>query len=546
MAIDIEDLEIQISTSANSASRGLDRLCETLNRLSGLASAPTVLSGVADGLERMSGAVSSLSSTGVSAINSLVTALKKFNGIGDLSSIHGLGQELQDMGVAISYLTEADLSGLGELETSLSGLSNIGSLDGLKSAVEFFNKLPDIISNLNNVDLAPFTAKVQELANALQPLAERMQQIGTSFSQLPPEIQNATSALTQEANATDRAAASNQRASQSFTDVYHKVKAYLMGFMRLVNAVAGFIGKSNEYIEDLNLFTAALGKYADKAKDYSVAVSEALGIDPADWMRNQGVFMTLATGFGVAGDRAYTMSKNLTQLGYDISSFFNISVGEAMQKLQSGISGELEPLRRLGYDLSQVTLKATAMELGITKAFTKMSQAEKAQLRYYAIMTQVTTAQGDMARTLESPSNQLRVFKAQLTQTARAIGNVLIPAINAILPYVMAVVKAIRFLGEQLAGLFGFTLPEVDYSGITGASDAMDTVGTSADKATKKAKKLKDYIMGFDELNVINPDDSSSSGSGRPGVDPVPEDGRTSSYRSMTSWAGWSRRGSTV
>lgn len=125
-----------------------------------------------------------------------------------------------------------------------------------------------------------------------------------------------------------------------------------------------------------------------------------MGIDPADWMRNQGIFQTLATGFGVSSTKAEIMSKNLTQLGYDLSSFFNISVADAMQKLQSGISGELEPLRRLGYDLSQTRLKAIALQHGIKQSFNEMNQAQKSQLRYVAIMSQVTTAQGDMARTL--------------------------------------------------------------------------------------------------------------------------------------------------
>ena len=94
----------------------------------------------------------------------------------------------------------------------------------------------------------------------------------------------------------------------------------------------------------MNLFNVAMGKFASSAESYANKVGAVMGIDPADWMRNQAVFQTLATGFGVAGERAAVMSKNLTQLGYDLSSFFNIPVAETMQKLQSGISGELEPL----------------------------------------------------------------------------------------------------------------------------------------------------------------------------------------------------------
>ena len=151
-----------------------------------------------------------------------------------------------------------------------------------------------------------------------------------------------------------------------------------------------------------------------------------------------------------------------------------------------------------------------------------MTQAEKSQLRYYAIMTQVTTAQGDMARTLNAPANQLRVLQAQVMQCARALGNIFIPALNAVLPYAIALAKIVRMLANSIASLFGFKLPEVDYSGISaGASavgDLADNAGDASDglgKAGKAAKKLKNALLGIDELNVLSKDDSSSgSGSG--------------------------------
>ena len=262
-----------------------------------------------------------------------------------------------------------------------------------------------------------------------------------------------------------------------------------------------------------------MGEYASAAQEYAERVSEIVGIDPAEWLRNQGVFMTITKGFGVASDRAYTMSRNLTQLGYDISSFFNIPFEEAFQKLQSGIAGELEPLRRLGYDLSVARLQQEAYTLGIKKKVSAMTQAEKAELRYYAIMTQVTTAQGDMARTLNAPANQLRVLQAQVTQCARAIGNIFIPALNAILPYAIAVAKVIRLIANAIASLFGFALPEIDYSGIGatvgGVADSTQDIGDGLGDATKKAKELKNALLGIDELNIISPpEDTSGSGAG--------------------------------
>lgn len=274
-------------------------------------------------------------------------------------------------------------------------------------------------------------------------------------------------------------------------------------------------------LKDVNLFNVALGEYASEAQKYAEQVGEVLGIDPGEFMRNQGTFNTIISGFGVASDKAYLMSKNLTQLGYDLSSFFNITVDDAMQKVQSGIAGELEPLRRLGYDLSVARLQEEALALGIEKKVSAMTQAEKSQLRYYAIMTQVTTAQGDMARTLNAPANQLRVLQAQVTQCARAIGNLFIPMLNAILPPVIAVVKVLRSLIITIAGLFGINADRFgdmfsDVSSSVGSTaSGLEDVSDGLGDATKAAKKLKNAMLGIDELNIISPnDDSSGSGSG--------------------------------
>jgi hypothetical protein len=292
-----------------------------------------------------------------------------------------------------------------------------------------------------------------------------------------------------------------------------KTTGVLVGIRMLRSELSKAITESNDYQEDLNLFTASMGQYAKEAQEYAENVGEVMGIDPAKWMRNQGVFNTLLTGFGSVSDRAYLMSKNLTQLGYDISSFFNISVEDAMQKLQSGISGELEPLRRLGYDLSQAKLEQTALTLGIEKSVSAMTQAEKAELRYYAIMTQVTTAQGDMARSLEAPANQLRIFQAQLTQASRAIGNIFIPILQKILPIAIAVLRIIRELADAIAKLFHFKLTEIDYSGVGNLASGAEDAAAGFDDAASAAKELKKSVMGFDELNILNGNTASGSGS---------------------------------
>ena len=287
-------------------------------------------------------------------------------------------------------------------------------------------------------------------------------------------------------------------------------------FIKTMSYLGKSIKKSMEYTESLNLFTVAMGDYAKEAQKYAETVSEVMGIDPAEWLKAQGTFNILATGFGVAADKAAVMSKNLTQLGYDLSSFYNINVQDAMLKLQSGLAGELEPLRRLGYDLSVARLQQEAYALGIEKSITSMTQAEKSMLRYHAIMTQVTEVQGDMARTLESPANQTRILKAQIDQLTRSIGNTLIPLVNALLPYMIALAQVAREAADAVAAFFGYELPTVDF---TSVSKPVGDISTGLEDATKKAKELKRSLMGFDEINKLSDTssgstDTSSSGAG--------------------------------
>lgn len=310
-----------------------------------------------------------------------------------------------------------------------------------------------------------------------------------------------------------RVATANGKAGDSYVDLAAKVTTAYMAVRKIYNVMKGWVNESTDYIESLNLFAITMGEYGEEAYNYGQTVSQAMGIDPADWMKNQAVFMSLGKGFGVAGDRAALMSQQLTQLGYDLTSFFgesmDMTVEEAMQKLQSGIAGELEPLRRLGYDLSQAKLEATALSLGIDKAVSSMTQAEKAELRYYAIMTQVTDAHGDMARTLDQPANAIRVLKAEITQLARTLGDFFIPILNKTVPYITAAVRVFRELLSTLLGFMGINLSTVDWGKNT-IADVTEGANENLEEAEKSAKKLKSYLMGFDELNIINPADESS------------------------------------
>lgn len=515
--VEIQGLEFQIVNDSTQAVTGLQNLINTLNRLKTATNGgATGLSKTAQGIRELSNSLKGLNSGDASQkITRLTNALTALSQVGNVKISSSIANQLTAINTALAGLKWTDGDKLTSLANGLRPLSELGKAN-MTTFINQLSKLPKVIEDLEAADIDKFTQQMTALAAAMKPFADEMQKVSNGFSAFPSKIQKLITS-TEKYNASTRKATSTTGKFTSGLKALN-VAAVAITFRKIGHFIAQAVTESNKYQEDLNLFTVALGQYAAEAQNYAEKVSDVMGIDPAQWLRNQGVFNTLLTGFGDTAERAQLMSQNLTQLGYDISSFFNISIEDAMQKLQSGISGELEPLRRLGYDLSQARLEQTALNLGIKESVANMTQAEKAELRYYAIMTQVTTAQGDMARTLEAPANQLRILQAQLTQAARAIGNIFIPALNAILPYAIAVVQVIREIANALANLAGFKLTEVDYSGVNSAAVGAGSLADNLDDAAGAAKKLKQYTAGFDELNVFAPNTGSGSGAGAGGA----------------------------
>ena len=457
--MELDSLEIKVQSSSQEAASGLDKLAASLVNLKSAAKGGAGLSTLARGLERIN---ASLSGTGLngSKIQSLVSAL--------------------------------------------SSLSQVQKASGLNSVVNSLKKLPDISSSLDKLDLDKFASQIQRVATAMKPLATEMEKVSNGFKAFPIRIQR----LIQSNNSLT---ASNKKTARSFNLLSTGINLYVL--QRAASIMSDWVKESNDYVENLNLFTVAMGEYAAEAKAYAEEVQAAMGIDPSEWMRNQGVFMQMASGFGVATDSAALMSKNLTQLGYDISSFYNISIEDAMQKLQSGFAGEIEPLRRLGYAIDIASLEQVALNHGITESVNAMSQAEKSQLRYVAIMEQSTNAMGDMARTIQTPANAMRILNQQITQLSRALGNMLIPILQQIIPWVQAFVLVLTDAAQAIANFLGFTLPTIDYSGLDGVSVGASSAEDALTGAGEAAKEMKRQLLGIDELNIIAPN-ASAGGAG--------------------------------
>ena len=508
--LEIRGLEFQIKENSDSAVASLGRLEKALSSLK------TATSGGASGVRTAANQIAALNKalSGSGAVGqklkSIAAGLKAISDVGTVKIPKSLGTNMQALGTAISGISDGDIDKLYNVADALRPLSELEGAH-MRSYINQLGAFPDIVRDLRAADIDEFSNQMTRLANALRPFATEMQHVADGFSAMPSRIQRLITTTEKYNNTVNKGSTQTSRFGISLKSI--KTAGVVAGIRMIRQGISKAITESNAYQEDLNLFTVAMGQYAKEAQEYAENVGEIMGIDPAKWMRNQGVFNTLLSGFGSVADRSYLMSKNLTQLGYDISSFFNISVEDAMQKLQSGISGELEPLRRLGYDLSQAKLEQTALTLGIEKSVSAMTQAEKAELRYYAIMTQVTTAQGDMARSLDAPANQLRIFQAQLTQASRAIGNIFIPILQKILPIAIAVLRVVRELADAIAKLFHFKLTDIDYSGVRNLASGAEDAAAGFDDATSAAKELKKSVMGFDEINILNGNTASGSGS---------------------------------
>lgn len=454
-----------------------------------------------------------------------LSSLQAVRALTDLKVSSSVANQLRAIAEAAAIMPQDAAARFGGIAQSVAPLRELEGLS-ITKAMNALRELPDVLRAYEELDVSRIVQQLDLLVPRVNQLAAASQRLNTAFTGMPRSMRTAAAAtrtVVSSNQALDRSMGSVGSAAKRNLLIYGSLSVAMQG---IAHAAAYCTNQVNTYIENMNLFEASMGSFTQAATEFGQKVQDLVGIDFGDWARNQGVFQTLITGMGETADKAAVMSQQLTQLGYDIASFYNINVNDAMLKIQSGVAGELEPLRRLGWDLSDARMNLEMTKLGIEGTTQQMTQAEKVALRYYLIMTQVTQTHGDMARTIASPANQLRVLQAQLSLAARAIGSLLIPMINAILPYAIAAAKAIRMLAQTIASFFGIDASfEVDYStldtsgistgGVDDLSDSLDNAGGAADKAAEKVKELKNSVMGFDELNKLAaPPEEGSNGSG--------------------------------
>ena len=492
--VDITSLSVEISAESQGAELNINKLA---NAIANLRSKGNV-SAVCDSLDKLADSIAGLKSAskGIGSI---------FNNIERMSNIDVSGIDFTGLSAKLESL-KSELQPLQNLDAS--GLKAVGS------AMNAIAKIPSINDKLDADTLNKFKTACDSISTSLTPLASQLDKVGNAFAKLPPQL----SKVVTQAN---RVTAANEKQRKSYLSLSNQMNGFMRNMAKLVSlkAIAEYLGnavaKFNDFYEATDLFHNAMGNLSGEADTLISKMQGLLGVDPTKAMTYMATIQSLGTSFGLASDKAYILSKNLTQLAYDEGSYWNKDVAETFTAMSSAISGEIEPIRRLGVDLSQARLQQELLALGFNKQVSSLSQADKAVLRYIAIMKQTANVQGNLAQTIQSPANQIKILKAQLDMLAKSVGSLLYPAMKSILPPLIAAVQLIREFVEWVAKLMGVKVVFTDFTksadSVGGIGDAMDD---TTDSTKKAAKALKDYTMGFDELNIIDPTQGSSGSGG--------------------------------
>ena len=492
MSTTIDSLDIQITTSAGQAERKIDGLATALGRLKENGKITVATNG-----------------------------LKK------------LAEALNSLNPALNALNAAKLQ---HLRGAIVGLSNIQKLSGLDSAVRTLKKIPDIVAGLNTADLDRFATKMERLAEALDPLAKKIDLIGNGFSKLPNSVSKAVTATNRLAKETERAAAASTKHSKAingqslnlFTMVQN-IESVLHVAQFAWDSVAGVMAQAMEWDGIQYRFGRAFGEDAEEVYAYAQKINDVLGINIQQFMQYSSLYGSLLSGFGLAQEKVTTISVGLTELSYDIWAAYNDrfkSLEDASEAVRSAITGEIEPIRNAGIALTEASLQEYLDGIGMAHvSIEKLSEAQKAEVRYAAMMDAAMKQGivGTYAAEMQTAEGAVRNLSQSFKGLTQAFGSLFIPILQAAIPYLTAFINLLIEAVHWVANLFGITLFKIDWgsdlaSGMKDAAAGAGGVASGLGGAADAAKKIKDYTMGFDELNVIEPPTESGGGGGGGGA----------------------------
>lgn len=290
------------------------------------------------------------------------------------------------------------------------------------------------------------------------------------------------------------------------------------GVKQLVAFSAQAVETASDLQEVQNVVDTAFGDMAYKMEEFADKAVETYGISKLTAKQTGSTFMAMAKGMGLATSASSDMSIALTGLSADMASFYNVEQSVASTALKSIFTGETETLKQFGVVMTETNLQEFARQQGITKAISKMSQAEKVQLRYNYVMKQTALAQGDFAKTSDGWANQTRILSERWKEFKGTIGNALmaglLPVIQRINSAMSALISYATQASNALMKLFGIE----NKTGNTEKSIAKSTALTAdnysdiAESSEITAEANDSTLASFDEINKISDDNSGDGG----------------------------------
>ena len=512
MGAEVDSLDIKISASATRANNQIDKLINNISKLS--ASLGTLntgnLTGLANGVQKLSTSMQGMSSVKGADFTRIATGITKMSMI-DTASINRAASAMTQMGKSLSKIT-----GTAESSKNISDLAKGISQLGYKSATNAIDNIPKLATAMkrlmNTLAGAPQVSQnLIDMTNALAKLARTGSASGS-----------AAKSLTNSLNLFSSSTVKARKSSFSLAAAIGKVYASYWLLFRAVGKVKSAIDISSDLTEVQNVVVNTFGQYTDLVEKFSKSAIKAYGISELTAKETASRFQAMGIAMGAPIKKMSDMSISLTELSADLASFYNVEQADAARSLWSVFTGETEPMRKFGIDLTQNTLKEYAMKKGLDSNISSMTQLQKTMLRYQYVMENTANVQGDFARTSQNWANQIRILKEQVKALGAVLGNAFInmlkPLVQALNKAMSAVITFANNVVNALGKIFGWKI-EIQAGSIADdfktASDSADDLASGTGKAADNAKKLRQQLQGVDELNVLTTDKSGSGSGGK-------------------------------
>ena len=541
--MELDSLEVKITGTATKAINSVDKLINQLTRLS--TSLATVngssLSSLASGVSQLGSAMQNMNA-GTADFTRLAKNITKIGSV-DSVALTKTATSLQAVTKAVASISAIPQNATQVTEFAKS-LGKLGS-KSIENAVVNIPKLGNALNGLmTTLSRAPTVSQnVIQMTNALANLASQGSKVGTSSNSLQKTLYGVSAS-------TRTATKSSWNLASAIGKFYATYFMVIRGSKKLIEAIKS----TTDYIEAFNYQAVAFGKIGSEwDKDYekygydnATAYAESfksrvndtlgklsglkvnvqgglleesgtknLGLNIQEITQYASQLASVTNSLGQTGEATTAITKSMTMLAGDISSLFNVDYKTVAQNLQSGLIGQSRALYKYGIDITNATLATYAYNLGISKSVSEMTQMEKQQLRVLAILDQSKVSWGDLANTINSPSNMLRQFSNNMKEVGMVAGQLFIPILSKVMPVVNGVAIAIKRLLVNLASLMGVKIDFESFgqSGYKDTSDGLEDISDGYQDVADSAKKATLSLMGFDEINKLQDDTSSSKGS---------------------------------